>query len=60
MIIVRILIIVGSMLTVAIGAAAWGLIMATRITWRCGMCGKTNETGIIKFFLCMCDHMGDY
>lgn len=51
---------VGIILSTAIGMIIWSILLAVKITWRCGMCGKFNETGIVKFLLCMCDHMGDY
>lgn len=28
------------------------------VRWQCGICGKVNETGLIKSLLCMCDHTG--
>ena len=38
---------------------AWGLLLGfTTVEWTCGICGKTNHTGIVKALLCMCDHMG--
>lgn len=30
------------------------------VTWRCGLCGKLNETNLVKFMLGWCDHMGDF
>jgi hypothetical protein len=30
-----------------------------RISWKCGLCGKTIETGLLRFIFCMCDHEGD-
>ncbi len=38
------------------GAKHFGLF----ITWRCGGCGKINETNFFKFIIGWCDHMGDY
>jgi hypothetical protein len=26
--------------------------------WQCGMCGKINQTGLLRFIFCMCDHDG--
>lgn len=34
------------------------LLFNATFTWRCGICGKMNETGYIKMILCWCDHMG--
>ncbi len=31
----------------------------TTFTWSCGICGKINNTNIIKMMLCWCDHFGD-
>lgn len=29
----------------------------SRWVWTCGLCGKTNVSGFLKFLFCMCDHM---
>lgn len=51
---------IGEIITVAIVMAAGIIYLSMRITWRCGMCGKINETGLFKFLTCMCDHGGDF
>ena len=42
-----------------IGVCVWGfLLTCVTVRWQCGLCGKINETGILKHLLCMCDHQG--
>lgn len=49
----------GDNLMIVIGISCW-IALNTLVTfqWRCGLCGKFNQTGLIKFLLMMCDHQG--
>jgi hypothetical protein len=49
----------GRIISAAIVLVALTIYLIMRITWRCGICGKVNTTGILKFLFLMCDHEGD-
>jgi hypothetical protein len=50
---------VGNIINVTIGLIAIFIYCSMRITWSCGICGKINNTGLLRFLFCMCNHMGD-
>ncbi len=49
---------IGGILSMSVIALVWAFLMMLRITWTCGLCGKTVDGNIFQFLLQMCDHGG--
>lgn len=55
----ELLAIIGFVISVAIcGITLIGITSLVDVQWRCGLCGKLNTTGIIKYAFRWCDHQG--
>lgn len=50
---------IGHVISITIGLVVITIYLIMRIEWRCGLCGKLNDTGILRFLFQMCDHEGD-
>jgi hypothetical protein len=46
-------------LNTALTLVAFTGLLSIRVQWRCGLCGKQNVTGVLRFFFAMCNHFGD-
>lgn len=51
---------IGAVISVTITLIGLSCAFLIRFQWRCGMCGKLNETGILRFIFAMCKHDGDF
>lgn len=50
---------IGNIISAGIALIGISTFFFMRFQWRCGLCGKLNETGVLRFLFLMCHHDGD-
>jgi hypothetical protein len=50
---------IGIIINAGIILIGLSIFLIMRVEWRCGLCGKLNETGLLRFLFLMCNHEGD-